>query len=333
MTAARIFGQRAAHRPGFLWPFALFFFATGRPLRYHALVRVARAAPILALASCAQFRERLTYGEIESAAVEQRVQYAAYAPPHWNAGESLPLVIFLHGGGDGADCFDRHGVGQYLDEEIAAGRAPRTIIVVPQGDFGFWENWYDGSRRYRDWVMRELLPTIRDEYGTIPCPAGCHVMGISMGGHGALRFARLEHENLASVTSISGPVIDTQRMIELSESFFIGMFVPVERIWGPIVDRDRLARDDLFLAWQSQSDLRGVRLMLAWGTLDRGGLVASNEAFHRHLRERNIEHHTSVFVGGHEWNAWKPVIAEALRVQLGQGSSRKSSTSPPAGRE
>jgi enterochelin esterase-like enzyme len=287
------------------------------------------AALVLALASCASAPKRLTYGELESAAVHETMTYAVYAPPDWKKGETLPLVIFLHGGGDGPDCFDRAAVGQHLDEAMLAGRAPRTIIAIPQGNFSFWENWYDGSRRYRDWVMRELVPQVREDYGTLPCPEGCHVMGISMGGHGALRFAFFEHQSLASVTSISGPVIDVQKMIDLSEDFLIGLFVPVERIWGPITDRARMEREDLFLSWRSQADLHGMRLMLAWGTEDRDALVASNEAFHRHLRERGIEHHATVFPGGHKWIAWTPVIEEALRVQV-QGSIQKNSRSEPA---
>jgi enterochelin esterase-like enzyme len=244
------------------------------------------------------------------------MQYAVYAPPDFVQGESLPLVVFLHGGGDRADCFDRAGIGQRLDAAIAAGRVPRAIIVVPEGELGFWENWYDGSKRYRDWVMRELVPHVRDEYGVRACPEGCHVVGISMGGHGALRFGFFEHASFASVTSMSGPVMSTQRILEMSENFMIGLFIPIERVWGPVDDRARIEREDLFLAWQTQADLHGVRLMLAWGTNDRSALVASNEAFDRHLAERGIEHRTLVFEGGHKWTAWGPALEEVLRIQI-----------------
>jgi enterochelin esterase-like enzyme len=265
--------------------------------------------------ACASFEKRLEYRSIESAYVHQRMSYAVYAPPGFRREEALPLVVFLHGGGDGPDCFDRAELGKILDDAVASGRAPRAVIVVPQGDLGFWENWRDGSLRYRDWVMREVVPLVRADYGTRPCPEGCHVMGISMGGAGALRFALFER-SFSSVTSISGPILDADQMVEFSESFMIGLLVPVRRIWGPI-DRSRIEREDPYRRWRSPGDLGGMRVMLAWGDADREGIMRSNRKFSDHLRERNVEHEELVFSGGHRWTSWAPVIEKVLRFQIG----------------
>ncbi len=240
-------------------------------------------------AGCASLPKRLEYTQRHSAAVGEELRYAVYAPRDLGPDERLPLVVFLHGGGDSADCFDQAGLGLRLDQALAVGRIPRVVVVVPDGELGFWENWRDGSHAYRDWALREVLPEVQQRYHTQACPAGCHVMGNSMGGYGALRFALLEPELFASVTAISAPIFDTDQMLEMADSFWWGLLVPFERIWGS-AGRDEVARSDLFQRWKTQADLAGVRLLITWGDDDRGGIVATNEKFREHLRAHGIEH-------------------------------------------
>jgi S-formylglutathione hydrolase FrmB len=110
------------------------------------------------LEGCAAARVRMQYRTYESRAMGKRMEYAVYTPPQWAKGDVLPLVLFLHGGGgDTVDCLERNGITEFLDAEIAAGRVPRVLIVVPQGDRGFWANWADGTRRYQDWALDEAV--------------------------------------------------------------------------------------------------------------------------------------------------------------------------------
>jgi len=239
-----------------------------------------------------------------------------WAPRDLGDDERLPLVVFLHGGGDGADCFDRAQLGGHLDGALAQGRIPRVVIAVPDGERGFWENWRDGSLRYRDWVVREVMPAVQRRYHTAACPQGCRVMGVSMGGYGALRFALLEPETFASASALSAPIFDTDRMLEFRDSFWIGLLIPVDRIWGEDKRRDSVARDDLFVRWQAPADLHGLHLLTAWGSGDREGIVRSNRRFREHLQQHGIPHVSFEFEGPHKWTAWIPAIERALREQL-----------------
>jgi len=274
------------------------------------------AVATLAAAGCASGPPRLTYQSLPSASAGGELPYAVYAPRDLGPEERLPLVVFLHGGGDGADCFDEADVGQYLDAQLLAGTIPRVVIVVPDGGRGFWENWQDGSYAYRDAVVRELVPAVRARYHTLDCPEDCHVMGVSMGGYGALRFALLEPASFASVSALSAPIFDTQRMLEMRDSFWFRMAVPVDRIWGEDPPLSQVQQDDLFLRWRSQEDLRGLQLLLAWGSDDRDGIIASNRKFDAHLTAHAIDHIGVEFQGPHKWTAWTPVIARALREQV-----------------
>jgi len=281
------------------------------------------------ICGCAGAPRRLSYFTLQSAAMGKSMDYAVYAPVSLAPAETLPLVIFLHGGGDDVDCLDKAGFGGRLDEAIAAGRLPKMIIAVPQGNWGFWENWADGTRKFRSWVMDEMLPHVQAKYHTQACPEGCHVMGISMGGYGALRFALKLPDSFVSVTALSAPIFDTEQMLEFRESTWWSMLVPVGRIWGKSKDPVVLAREDLFVQWSKPQDLKGRRLHLAWAKDDRKEVIETSQKFRTHLLSRHIPHSWEIFPGDHEWDAWVPALERALALQL-QAQSPVSAPAVPA---
>ncbi len=291
--------------------------------------RAALTAGIAWLAvGCAGTPPRLHYDALSLPGTERSLEYAVYTPPGFEPEEELPLVVFLHGAGDGPDCFDDAGVGEHLDLGIAAGRVPRAVIVVPRGDFGFWENWADGSFRYRDWVVRDLMPFIASRYGTAPCPEGCHLVGISMGGHGALRFALHEPGHFDSVTAISAPILNTEDAWELTHESWVRFVIPARRIWGD-GSRESIEREDFFLRWTRPADLGGTRLMLAWGDRDHRRIIETNERFEKHLRGHRIPFEVLVFPGRHNWKAWTPALDTVLADQIGRAVAAPAGTPSP----
>ena len=264
---------------------------------------------------CATQPPRLAYDRVALPADGGFLDYAIYLPPEFRREERLPLIVFLHGAGDSADCFDEAGVGDALDQAIQAGEIPRAVIAVPSGGLSFWENWVDGTYSYRDWVLRSLVPEVRQRYGTADCPDGCHLMGISMGGHGALRFLLFEPGIFSTVTAISAPILDTDTALEMANESWFRFIVPTSRIWGPGT-RESVEAEDMFLRWTRPEDLAGTRLTLAWATQDHRQIVESNERFDRHLEESGIEHGRLVFPGRHNWKAWTPALVQLIAAQL-----------------
>jgi enterochelin esterase-like enzyme len=271
-----------------------------------------------ALASCAgdAFPKRLTYTELTSPAMQARMTYAVWAPADWTPEEQLPLVVFLHGASDTPDCLDRYGVAEALDRALAEKKLPRAVVVVPQGDLGFWVNWRDGSARYEDWVLDDVMTDVARHWRTQPCPTGCHLLGISMGGYGGQRLAMHRPERFASIASVSGPVIDVPAMIAFRTSWTMRTFLGAERAFGPADDPALLAKDDPFQVWRSPADVR-TRLLFAWGTEDSEDIRVSNERLAAHFAASGIVVDQVVFEGGHDWPYWTPVIIDFLGRQLG----------------
>ncbi len=156
-------------------------------MKMNAIRWAALAAVAMVAAGCG-FERQLNYVPHRSRIMRADLSYSVYTPPGWTPEESLPMVLFLHGGGDDPAAWDRHGITDRINAAYAAGDFPRAVVFFPQGDNGFWMNWHDGTRRYEDWVLDELLPEVAQRYNTQACPENCHIMGVSMGAHGALRF-------------------------------------------------------------------------------------------------------------------------------------------------
>jgi enterochelin esterase-like enzyme len=277
----------------------------------------ARFSPLVlffACAACATTTPRLSRGVYPSRAMHAPMRYATYTPPHFGDDERLPLVIFLHGGGDSHESFDRHGIGERLDRAIAEGRVPRVVIALPDGQLGFWANWRDRTHFYEDWVLDELLPHVQREAHTLGCPDGCHVMGVSMGGAGTIQFALHRPELFASAGIISAPVFDTDAMYDFRDNRLLAMLIPTHRVFGN-PPRTVVMQSDPFHRWRHPDDT--PRLYVAWARGDRDGIVKSSARLHRHLAAHDIPHAHDEFEGGHNWPSWAPVIERALAWQLG----------------
>lgn len=275
--------------------------------------------------------KRLRYDRYDSQAMHVPMEYSVYTPPGFREDERLPLVVFLHGGGDDPESFDEWNVGQALDAAIEAGRLPRMVVTLPQGDLGFWANWRDGSRWYEDWVMYELVPHVQARFHTRPCPDGCHVMGVSMGGAGTVRFALRHPDRFASAGILSAPVFDTEQMLAFAGDRMMALFIPVHRIWGE-PSRTDVEQEDPYRRWTDPAQV-GLRLYVAWAESDRQGIVRSSRRLHEHLDEHEVPHGHEQFAGGHNWRSWTPVIVRALAYMLDHSpSANDTSTEPVATR-
>jgi enterochelin esterase-like enzyme len=235
------------------------------------------------------------------------MEYAVYTPRDFRADEKLPLVLFLHGSGDGPRSLDEAGIGALMDQPDV----PRLVMVVPQGDRGFWENWHNGKQSYREWVMRELFPSIQAKFHTLPCPKGCHIMG-----YGALMYSNYEAGTFTSVTALSAPIYTSEEVKKVYDGSLLGLLVPFEEIWGPY-DAEAVAKRDLYRLWSKQEDLHGARLFLAWGDDEASDVIADNERLDTYLQQQGISHQSLVFHGKHAWKYWTPAIITALKDQVG----------------
>ncbi len=136
-----------------------------------------------------------------SAARGRTVGYTIGYPPGYRAGDELPLVVMLHGyGGNHADALVGMSPAQAVALQVD-GRplAPMAMVTVDGGN-GYW-NPHPGDDPMA-MVTGELIPLCR-HLGLGRPPRRIGMMGISMGGYGALLLAERYPHLVAAVAAIS----------------------------------------------------------------------------------------------------------------------------------
>ncbi len=267
----------------------------------------------LALLSCASIssQKNLDYKKLTPTNTDKTIHYSVYTPPGWQASEQLPLLVFLHGAGSTHRSFERFGANKYFDEQITKGLMPRVVLVSPKGGFGFWENWADGSHNYRDWVINDILPKVQKDYNTLNCPTHCHVMGLSMGGFGALRFGYLSDNTFSSVSAISAPIIGKEEKSQTNNSFLLKLLFPLDRIFGKDFSKNYV-NNSIEKAWINNRALDDIRLQIIVGDDDFKQMIKNNQRFHEGLTANNRDHDYIIYNGKHKWKSWIPNFAQAV---------------------
>lgn len=282
---------------------------------------LAVAALATSLTACIKDHPRVTYDEVQSEAEGRAMPYAVYTPPGWDGQTRLPLVVFLHGGGDDERVLERHPVvTRILDRWIEEGTLPPFIMVAPKGERGFWRNWADGSHRYGDYVMNDVVGDMYANYPLIPEEeGGMHLMGISMGGAGSL-FLGLDHlDRIASFTVWSAPIFTAEEMETFIQGRIAQSFLPIDRVFGEL-DRAAMEKESPYTRITSADDLRGTTFLFGAGTTDIFGIPKASRQFEAHLDSHGVPHRYVVYKGGHRWPDWARVFPVALCLHLSDGT-------------
>lgn len=143
-------------------------------------------------------------GRFYSAARRRSVGYTIAYPSGHGPGDQLPLVVMLHGFGDD---HSTALVGMTPTQAVALRwrgepLAPMALVTVDGGN-GYWNPHPRDDPQAM--VVDELIPFCQRR-GLGAAPYGVAMMGISMGGYGALAIAERNPGLVAAVAAISPAV-------------------------------------------------------------------------------------------------------------------------------
>jgi enterochelin esterase-like enzyme len=140
-------------------------------------------------------------GSFYSAARRTAVGYTIGYPPGHRPGDRLPLVIALHGfGGNHTDALSALSPARAV--ALSAGGAPLLpmALVTVDGGGGYW-NPHPGDNP-QAMLADELIPLCQRK-GLGTGARGIGVLGISMGGYGAILLAEKYPHLIGAVAAIS----------------------------------------------------------------------------------------------------------------------------------
>jgi S-formylglutathione hydrolase FrmB len=250
-------------------------------------------------------------------------------PDYATSGKRYPVIYDLHGAGGGS--YVDSWAGGTL-EKIASGANADVIIVMPDGGKnGWYTDWIDQSvaQKWETYHLTQLVPFIDRNLRTLGTRAGRGIVGLSMGGFGAMRYAVDRPDLFAVVTSLSGAIdldqVTVQSAVILPSILFglppfgaFGGYGFTSPSWGavnPVRRASRLATVATFLYIGAGTDPAELIVL------------AATESMHRALETAGVAHdYTNYGVpganpygfcgGGHTFECSLFALGEALPRML-----------------
>jgi len=141
-----------------------------------------------------------------SEAMHKKIKATVVTPDKYNKSNKLPVMYLLHGaGGNYAEWLAKPG-----DKDVVKKMSDlyQMIIVCPDGGITSWyyDSPVDSAYRYETYISKELVSFIDNHYATIQDRSGRAIVGLSMGGHGALYLAFRHQDLYGACGSIAGGV-------------------------------------------------------------------------------------------------------------------------------
>ncbi len=217
-----------------------------------------------------------------------------------------------------------------LDALILSGRLPPFLLVQPDGSLHrphshqargldgdlVWKGSFftDSPRtgRYCRYVLEDVVAHVDRTWRTLAAREGRALVGVSMGGYGALRGGILQPERFSVVAALS-PVVGVRELLQLQlvrpyYRLLMGVVAAAERgredledlvetcewVFGP--DRQGWEVADLgIMATRAPGALRGVRLLLNCALEDEYGLAGPCSRFAEKLGSLGLEPELEIY--------------------------------------
>jgi enterochelin esterase-like enzyme len=231
--------------------------------------------------------------EFASAALGITERYFIYLPPHYNVpGKRYPVLYMLHGGGGRTEWIN-YGLLRQADQAIAAGNLLPMIIVIPQGDQGYWVNHINGGPRWGDYLGQDLVHLVDATYPTLADARHRAVGGMSMGGWGALYQAFTHPDEFGVVGAHAASLHPNDGSLP---------FLPRGDAFNQF--------DPLWMA----SNAAGLDTLRVWlDAPDQDPWLQRDADLHARLDKRHINNEWHTFAGKHGGSYWHDHVSEYLQ--------------------
>ncbi len=215
-----------------------------------------------------------------------------YLPPGYNSSDTrYPVLYMLHGLSGNKNEWLNYGIVNAADQAISSGQMPPMIIVLPQGDKGYWVNHNNGPR-WGDYVYQDVVKQIDSNYRTLADPKHRAIGGMSMGGWGAL-YLGLTHPDVFGVIGAHAASIR-------SDDGSLG-FLP---------RGDGFKKFDPVSLSSSASGLDNEKVWIDFDEHDPW--KDQDNKMHQNLDKRNVSNEMHQFPGNHGGSYWHDHVSDYL---------------------
>lgn len=227
-----------------------------------------------------------------SRALGREMPCRAFLPAKIEPDRRLPVVYLLHGqDGHFTDWSNKTDVAQYA--------ARGLILVMPQGDSSYYSNWVSKKNNaYENYLVDDMIAEVESRFPALQTRTGRAIVGVSMGGFGAVRLALTRPELYCFAGGISSAVDVPSRPFNWKH---IGQSLLFRSIFGPVGSKRRRQHDPFLLARAADPAAIPYLYLTA---CDPERLLEPNRRFAALLAELGFTHEFHILSGRHKWEDW-----------------------------
>ena len=207
--------------------------------------------------------------------------------------EPYPLLLWLHGGGDGEGQLERR-LRAPLERAWNEGTIEHIVVVTPITGSSYYIDWKGGGNDWETLILGELLGHVRDTHRVARNRAGTLIAGASAGGQGTLRIALRNPERFAAAAALEPgfPPVVSFADLDVTPYGPSGRRFLARRFGDPVDVAYWRARHPPTIVIDHAERLRasGLQLLIEAGDEDANLTFLSAELIHRLLFDAAIDH-------------------------------------------
>jgi len=267
---------------------------------------------ILLCAASSHAQSRADCSVIKSEILKRNVPYCVVLPPSFATDKTrhFPVLYYLHGLGDNEQSLINGGGWSEYDDLLRQKKIGEFILAAPAGNQTFFINSRDGRVLYEDFFLGEFMPAIEKKYRAGEQRSQRALVGISMGGFGALHLG-FAHPNLFISTAGIMPAL----IEKLPASFGSDAEEQLmKRVFGDASDTAYYDRVSVFTFAERRpvGNFKGLKIYFATGNGDDYNFEFGATALHKVLERRGIPHEYHIDPGRHSMQFALPHFGAAL---------------------
>lgn len=244
-----------------------------------------------------------------SNALNRKVSFEMFIPndaPE-NSDRKMKVLFLLHGyTGDAWNWVPEHLMLKY-----------NFAVVAPNGENGFWLDGLSTGHKYGTFVGRELVDYIRRTFKLALSAEDTYIMGLSMGGFGALHTALMYPENFGKAAAMSSALI-IHEIAHQKQGFDSGManYDYYHEVFGDLETVEERDCNPEVLAKRLMENGTLPEIFMCCGTEDF--LIENNRSFHSYLDSIAFPHTYMESKGTHDMDFWNEYTEKFIEMMFGE---------------
>ncbi len=208
----------------------------------------------------------------------------------------MKALFILHGYSGAAESWGLEGLAKQYN----------VALVMPNGENGFYLNGQATGHRYQSFIGEELVDYVRRAFGIALRPEDTGIVGLSMGGFGALHTALAYPETFGKAGAMSSALI-VHGIAHMKEGADNGIanYDYYRECFGDLETVEERDVNPEVLVRRLKNEGRTIpAIYQCCGTEDF--LLGANREFHAFLDSLEVEHIYEESPGVHDWGFWGP---------------------------